>query len=146
MKKHKQILISAAMLISQAAYAGPYADDLGKCLVAATTKADRESLVRWMFAAASTHPAVGAIAKVSAADLDKANAETGALFMKLMTESCRAQTKAALQYEGTATIEMGFQVLGQVAGRELFTSPEVVKSMAGLDKYMDKKKLEELKN
>lgn len=142
----KKVLLMTVALISEAAYAGPYANDLGKCLVESTTKTDRESLVRWMFASASTHPAVGAIAKVSAADLDTANAAAGTLFMKLMTESCRAQAKAAIQYEGPATVEVGFQVLGQVAGREIFTSPEVVKSLSGLEKYMDKKKLEELKN
>ncbi|TXH05323.1 MAG: hypothetical protein E6R07_05230 [Nevskiaceae bacterium] len=144
--KPKKILLVAAMLIPTAVYAGPYANDLGKCLVDSTTKTDRESLVRWMFASASTHPAVSAIAKVSPEDLDKANAAAGTLFMKLMTESCRAQAKAAIQYEGPATVEMGFQILGQVAGREIFSSPEVIKSLSGLEKYMDKKKLEELKN
>jgi hypothetical protein len=39
---------------------------------------------------------------------------------------------------------MSFQVLGQVAGAELFQSPEVARVMAGLEKHVDKKKLDAL--
>jgi hypothetical protein len=35
-------------------------------------------------------------------------------------------------------------ILGQVAGRELFSHPAVAGSMAEVDKYLDKKKLEGL--
>ena len=31
----------------------------------------------------------------------------------------------ALQYEGASTLETSFMILGQVAGQELFSSPEV---------------------
>jgi hypothetical protein len=130
--------------LSCTAQAGPYGDDLAKCLVSSTSKEDRESLIRWMFAASAANPAVAPIAKVSPEVMEHANVTTGKLFMRLLTESCKAQAKQALTYEGTSTIQLSFQVLGQVAGREMFADPAVGKAMAGMESSIDKKKLEEL--
>jgi hypothetical protein len=143
--RFKKMVMISALLLSCSAHAGPYGDDLAKCLVESTTKEDRESLVRWMFAAAAAHPAVASIANVSPQALDQANADTGALFMRLVTDSCKDKAKKALTYEGPATIQLSFQVLGQVAGREMFSSPEVKKALSGLETSIDNKKLEELK-
>jgi hypothetical protein len=143
--RFKSLLI-LALPVSLAAYASPYADELGKCLVDATTKEDRTALVRWMFAAAAAHPAVAAIANVSPKVMEDANATTGALITRLLTESCKDQAKKALNYEGPLTLQLSFQVLGQVAATELFTSPQVKQAMSGLEKTVDKKKLEELKS
>jgi len=143
--RFKSLLI-LALPVSLAAYASPYADELGKCLVDATTKEDRTALVRWMFAAAAAHPAVAAIANVSPKVMEDANATTGALITRLLTESCKDQAKKALNYEGPLTLQLSFQVLGQVAATELFTSPQVKQAMSGLQKTVDKKKLEELKS
>ena len=139
-------LVTVALFLACRAYAGPYGDDLAKCLVDSTTKEDRTALVRWMFAAAAANPAVAPIANVSPKTIDSANATTGTLFMRLLTESCKEKAKKALTYEGSATIQQSFQVLGQVAAGEMFASPEVRKAMAGLDKHVDTKKLDELKN
>jgi hypothetical protein len=82
---------------------------------------------------------------VSPKDLDEANKTTAALFMRLLTDSCKDKAKNALNFEGPVTLTTSFQVLGQVAGREMFSSPEVTKAMSGLEKYTDVKKLEALK-
>ena len=136
-------VLTAAMICNPVA-AGPYADDLAKCLVSSTTKDDRESLVRWMFAAAAGNPAVATIASVSPEAMDQANKTTGTLFMKLVTETCKDQTKKALTFEGSSTIAFAFQVLGQAAAGEMFSSPEVKQRMAGLSQYTDSKKIEAL--
>ena len=146
MRPMRTVLVVAALSLWGTAHAGLYSDDLSRCLVEKTTKEDRVALVRWMFAAASSHPAVASLSKVTPEQLDSANKSLAELFTRLMTESCHEQAKKALQYEGMATIQTSFAVLGQVAGSELFASPEVKQSMGGLDKYIDKKKLEELKN
>ncbi len=65
--------------------------------------------------------------------------------MRLLTESCRLQTQKALRFEGPATIQLSFTVLGQVAGAELFSNPAVTKGMADLAKYIDSRKLDALK-
>ena len=143
----RKMALSAAALVAalgsaSPARAGTYVDDLGKCIVEATTVDDRAAFVRWMFAAATLHPAVKTLANVPAERLDPETRATAGLFMRLLTESCREQAQKAVKYEGPIAIAAAFQVLGQVAGRELFSSPEVAAGLAGMEKYLDKDKLD----
>lgn len=131
-------------LISLPAYAGPYADDLSRCFVDSTSTKDRSALVQWLFATASTHPAVSAITSVTPQQMEKANQTVGALFMRLMTDVCQTEAQKAIQFEGATTIQTSFGVLGQVAGQELFTSPQVTAAMQGIKQYIDSSKLEAL--
>jgi len=85
------------------------------------------------------------MSSVTESQLDSANKIVADLMTKLLTVSCRAETEAALQYEGKSTIEVGFGVLGQVAGKELFSSPEVAEGLAGLEKHVDTEALSSLK-
>lgn len=137
--------LSTTLLAGAAALpAGVYTDDLSKCLVESTTEQDRVGLVRWMFVAASAHPAVRPISNVTEADLDAANKGMAELVVRLLTESCRDAARKAVQYEGTSTFEASFEVLGGVAGQELFGSPEVAAALAGLEKHMDGQRLAEV--
>lgn len=133
-----------AMFLTGAVEAGVYADDMSRCLVDKTNEEDRVALVRWMFSAAAAHPAVAAISRITPEQMDAANKAAADLFTKLLTETCREQTINALKYEGPATIQLSFQVLGQVAGNELFAHPAVAKSISGLEKYADSEKIEAL--
>ena len=134
----------SAAAVSTPAFAGPYADDLAKCLVSSTTSDDKAALVKWIFAVAALHPAVAPLAQISDQEREGLSRNGAALFQRLMTETCRAQTQQALQYEGPSTIEYSFGVLGQVAMRELFSNPKVAQGLAQLGSYFDKSKLEEL--
>ena len=146
MNRSMKILVTGIVTLAcvPALFAGPYTDDLSRCLVESTTDEDRVNLVKWMFASASAHPAVQPLSTVSEEQLESANREMGELLMRLLTESCVDATKKAIKYEGEATIQTSFQVLGQVAGQELFASPEVTAALSGLDKYLDKEKLQAL--
>ena len=61
-------------------------------------------------------------------------------------KSCKKEAKKALKYEGDTALETSFQILGQVAGQELFASPAVAGAMSGLQEHMDEKKLEALRD
>lgn len=135
-----------ATLMSGAASAGVYTDQLSKCLVDSTTTEDRTMLVKWLFTAASVHPAIRSLSTVTAEDRDAANQVIGNLFVKLLTDSCREPAKAALRFEGAVTLQQSFQMLGQVAGMELFSNPQVAAVMADLDKHVDPAKLNALKD
>jgi len=136
---------SLAMLAADRLSAGgPYTDDLSKCLVASTTQDDRALLVQWIFSMAALHPAVKSMANLSDADRDELNRRVAGMMQGLLTSSCVAETKKALKYEGTSTIEASFTVLGQVAGRELFADPSVAGGLSGLTKHFDEKKLKGL--
>ncbi|GGW92248.1 hypothetical protein [Alteromonas halophila] len=136
------LLAASIVLASTSATAGIYTNDLSKCLVSSTNKEDRVALVKWMFTAASAHPAVSEIASITDQQIEIANQQVGDLFMRLLTESCLTQTKEAVTYEGMFAIQQGFQVLGQVAGQEMFASPEVAAGMAILQKYIDNDRIE----
>src|SRR5713226_8174117 len=122
--------------------AGPYGDELAKCLVKSTTDADKTYLVKWLFAAAALHPDVKSIASVSDAQRDELNKNAAKLFERLLTESCRSETQEAVKYEGPSTLESSFNALGQVAARGLFSHPTVARGTGELTNYVDKQKLE----
>ena len=124
-----------------AALAGPYADDLSKCLVSSTTSKDKTDLVRWLFATAALHPDVASIASVSANQRTEMTRTVGATFERLLTVACRTPYRDAVKYEGDQALVTGFQVLGGVAMRELMGHSAVAKGMSELDTYVDKDKL-----
>jgi hypothetical protein len=97
-----------------------------------------------MFSAAASHPAVRSIAYVSEEQLEDANKTLAELFMKLLTVSCKQQAEKAIRYEGQIALDLSFRVLGEIAGRELFSSPEVQAGMSSLDKHFDSEKLKSL--
>lgn len=138
-----QAALLALVLHAGAAQAGPYSDDLAKCLVESTTAADKNALVKWMFATAALHPAVKSIASVTDAERAQSTRSTAELFVKLLTESCRAQAQQAVKYEGATALQTGFQILGQVAARELFADPNVAQGLAELEQYIDSRKIEQ---
>jgi hypothetical protein len=143
----KICFIAALMFLNlSTAYAGSYSDDLGKCLIDSTSTKDRNKLIVWMFSAASQHPVVKDLLTVSDARLESANKDFAELTMKLLTVDCKSETQKAVRYEGTKSIESSFNVFGQVAGRDLFSSPYVAEAMAGYSKYLDSARLEEILN
>lgn len=123
------------------AAAGPYADDMAKCLVRSTSAGDKSALVKWMFGAMALHPDVAAMASVSPQQRKALDQDFVRLFDHLLTKACVKETREALKYEGSSTIESSFSVLGQVAARELFAHPAVVAGMAEMNKLMDIEKL-----
>jgi len=137
-------LISFIGLVPTSVQAGPYADDMAKCLVASTSENDKNNLVKWIFAAATLHPAVSSISSVSNTQRNELNIQTAKLFEKLLTESCKTQVQQALKYEGPSTIESAFQVLGQVAARGMFTDPAVSRFVAEMGNHVDKKKMDSI--
>lgn len=144
--KFKATLSAAALLLCGTAQAGPYTDQLSACLVGQSTMDDHVVIVQWMFAAMSKHPSVAAMGSVSEAQVDKANQRMAQLFSRLLTVTCRDQTRLALKNEGEPALQQGFQALGEVAGRDLFMDPNVAKGLSGMTKYIDTKKLAELRS
>lgn len=135
--------LSVATLLgftSTKAEAGPYGDDLGKCLVNSTTSTDKRALVKWMFATAALHPDFKLITAVSTQQYDALNKAVGTLFDRLLTKTCRQQAQQAVKFEGDSTIESSFQILGQAAARELFAYPSVAAGMADMTKQADSRK------
>ena len=66
---------AVAMSLAISAQAGPYTDDLSKCLVNSTTESDRMALVQWIFSAAASHPAVKSIVSISEEQMEMAKGD-----------------------------------------------------------------------
>ena len=115
------------------AHAGVYTDDLSKCLVKSSDNNDRVTLVQWMFAALTLHPSVQSLASVNAEQRSTVNKKMASIFVRLLAENCRKETIDALKYEGPAALGVSFQVLGQVAGRDLMTEQHVANGMGELE-------------
>ena len=141
MRRHRLITMFAALQFALAfaaslAIAGPYGDEFTKCLVRSTTEADKNFLVKWMFAAMASHPEVKSMASISAEQADEL------LFQRLLTESCLTQTREVIKYEGGNPMEGGFTVLGSIATRGLMSHPDVAVFMSGMGQYLDSEKIQ----
>jgi hypothetical protein len=136
--------LALALGFSSAAHAGVYGDDLAKCLVKSAGPADQKDFVIWAFAAMSAHPDVQSYATFTDAQRADMTKRVAKLYERLMTVDCRAETIAAMKYEGFPAIEQGFSLLGQVAFRGLMGNPKVAQTFSDLPKYVDIKSFEAL--
>ena len=141
-RKSVVLLTVLAACVTTPCWAGPYADDLAKCLVRSTTSKDKTVLVQWMFAMASLNPDVRQLSTVTTPQRTELNQRFADMVKALLTKSCLKETRDAVQYEGPTTLETSFSVLGQVAGRELFASPNVAAGMKELEGMLDIKSLQ----
>ena len=134
-------LVAASLAFSSVASAGPYTDDLSKCLVASTTAEDKSQLVEWIFFSLSLNPRISPYAQISPEQRTAADKGLAALFEKLVAESCVTQTRQAVQYEGTGALSESFKLLGQVAAQEIFKDPAVTAGTSKFTEYLDEAKL-----
>lgn len=117
------------------AHAGPYTDDLSKCLVKSTTADDQIAFMQWLFAALSLHPAVNNLTTLTDEQRTAFNKKAAGLFIRLMSKDCRQQTIDALKYEGTTAIQTSFQLFGAAAMRGLMSDQHVANGLEGMAVY-----------
>lgn len=141
LKSLVSIFVLLASMSSTHVYAGPYADDLGKALVARTTSSEKVVLVRWLFIAMSLHPEVKGLATISDQQREEANRAVAKMIERLLTDTCAVEAREAVKYEGASAIERSFQLFGEVAGRELFSNPAVAVGAAEMGKYLNADKM-----
>jgi hypothetical protein len=127
------LLIELHGLVAQA---GVYTDDLSKCLVKSSNDADRLVLVQWIFSGLSLHPAVQPLVSITTEQREAFNDKVAALLSRLLVDDCRKEAIDALKYEGSAALDASFQVLAQIASRDLMAEPHVVKGLNGLVTYL----------
>lgn len=136
----------ATFIAAPSAYAAPgvYTNALTKCIVQSTSDADKRLVVTWVFAVIALHPDVQNMMTVSPEERDDANKRIANLFETLLTKTCRTEATEAIKYEGNEAIGKSFEVLGQIAMRELLTNPQVNAGLAGFAKYIDTQRIEEV--
>ena len=133
--------LSLALGVTTPALAGPYADAIGQCFANSTTGKDRIELARWVFASMALHPDVVSSSAITPQKREAINQSTGALFNRLLAESCTKEVKEAVKFEGQAALKTAFESLGKLAMQELMSNPAVGAGFSGFEKYVDMKKL-----
>jgi hypothetical protein len=68
----------------------------------------------------------------------------GTMLTRLLTEACKEETSDAMNYEGNVALPTALEVLGSVAGQELFANEEVLAQLARISEYLDTDALEEV--
>ena len=129
---------------NQPTFAGPFEDEMAKCLVTSTNKRDRNKLVKWIFRVYGDHPEVSYMVDLSDRDKKVIDKEVANIFTRLLSEDCIDETKKALDYEGDKVMFNAFQILGQVASKGIVESPDVMKSINKFVELIDYEKLDYL--
>jgi hypothetical protein len=129
--------LAFAALAALPAHAGVYSDDLGKCMVSSSSAQQKQQLVQWIFFAISLNPSIKPYANITPAQRDAANKDIAGLFEKLLGDTCNKEAREAIKYEGVAAFGESFRLFGQVAGQEIFASPEVSAGAAEYTKHLD---------
>lgn len=124
--------------------AGEHQDKLARCLVESTTQEDRNALVQWMFVAMSAHPLTAELAAVPASKRKEATTRATAVFEKLMTETCGAETMGTIKFEGTESLSKAFEALGNVAMEGLMAHPQVDEAITEMAAGIDPEKFQEM--
>ena len=131
---------------NQPTFAGPFADDMAKCLVTSTNNRDRNKLLKWMFKIYSDHPEVSYMVDLSDREKKVIDKDVADLFTRLLSEDCLDESKKAQKYEGNTVFFNSFQILGQVASQGFIGNPDVQRSMKKVYELMDYEKLNYLGN
>ena len=129
---------------NQPTFAGPFEDEMAKCLVTSTNKRDRNKLVKWIFRVYGDHPEVSYMVDLSDRDKKVIDKEVANIFIRLLSEDCIDETKKALDYEGDKVMFNAFQILGQVASKGIVENPDVMKSINKFVELIDYEKLDYL--
>ena len=86
----KIALCIACILFTASCWAGPYGDDLKKCLVESTSKRDNIVLVRWLSKALLAHPEVKDLAVIPNAKAMQIDKDFARYVERLLGENCSA--------------------------------------------------------
>ena len=139
----KTLTLALAVILcgSIAAHAGPFTDEMSRCIVRKTTESDKTLFIKWIYAAMSSHPDVASLANVSPELKDDLNKNAAKLVMELLTVRCKEECQQAVEFEGEDSFKTSFGTLGRVAMQGLMSHPDVAAYLSGLERYFDEKKL-----
>jgi hypothetical protein len=140
----KILIVAAALGVPSAAMAQAPVGGLGQCLADNTSGRDRKDLARWVFLAMAAHPEIKDLSRATAADADGASKATGALFTRLLTQSCAKEARMTMAAGGANALQFAFQTLGQLAMQELMSDTNVAQSMGAIERHVDQKKINDV--
>jgi len=120
--------------------AGVYTQKLSQCLITHTNKQDRILLAKWMFVVLSQYPELKSLSKVTPDTIETYNKKIASLFERLLIKECKNEASAVLKHEPDG-MRKSFNVLGNIAAKEIMLNPNVLQTVTGYTKYLDLNKL-----
>lgn len=138
------VVAALLLAVTPRASGGPYGDALGKCLIESITAPERTTLMRWVFATVALHPELEGVSAVTPAQRAALSKEAAQLYQRLLTETCRAQTREAIRHEGLSTIPASFAPVSALAAQGLFGDPKVTEGLSEPVNYFDEEKFRDL--
>ena len=137
-------LINILNISNKPIFAGPFGDEMAKCLVTSTSNRDRTKLLKWMFRVYGEHPEVSYMVDLSDKEKKAIDKDIAYIFTRLLSEDCIDETKKALDYEGDNVMFTAFQTLGQVAANGFNVHPSVERSINKFVELVQYEKLDYL--
>lgn len=134
-------IVIGLAITAPSAIAGPTTDALSACLADNTTGRDRKDMARWVFVGMSSHPEIKNLSNVTTANRDALDRMMATMVTRLMTDSCRAQAKSAMEKDGSESFQAAFGTIGKLAMQELMSNPEVNSSFSRFAEYIDQDKM-----
>lgn len=131
-----------SIIATPPANAGTSTEALNTCVADNTTGKDRKDLAQWIFMTIAAHPEIQPFSNVTEANRDEFDKRLADLATRLITVSCKTESKSAIEKEGSKSLEAAFETLGRLAMQELMSNPSVNSSFTRYVKYLDKSKFE----
>ena len=131
------LFLLVTLVTCNSAFAGPFADAFGKCLVRSTTESAKHKLVTWIFVVASEHPALENKIEITERQKVMTDMNAADIVTNLFTQLCDKEALEAIQYEGDESLQKGFEQLGKVAMQSLMQHRDVTQAITRYTKYFD---------
>lgn len=113
------------------------AQALAQCVQLSTDGKDRILTARWLMGALGSAPQLQDMVQIDAQKRDQNDRGMAALFTRLLTVDCLAESKAVFRRDASGSgIRQAFEVLGEIAVQELFGGDPTGGSMASYTKYL----------
>ena len=139
-----KLLVLALILAAVATpvSAGPYQDDLTKCMVSHTDSSDQRALVRWIVLAFASSSAAQDVVKIDTSKVQEIQVGMATYTERLFLQDCLLEAREAFRYEGESAVVEGFKLISQVAGREAMMDPAVSGILNGYIDLVDEAKFD----
>ena len=131
------VLTFLLSMSSKPIFAGPFGDEMARCLVTSTNNRDKNKLVKWMFRVYGEHPEVSYMVDLSDREKKVIDKDVAQIFTRLLSEDCIDETKKALDYEGDNVMFTAFSVLGRAAAKGFNDNPSVKRSINKFTELID---------
>lgn len=140
----RHLVLVSALALSTASTHAQVPAQLGKCIVANLSPADRQAIARWVFTSIAMHPALKALAVENPSAARDAAQQIGPLFTRVMRDACSEEAGYAAKAGGPPVVPMAINFFTQLGIQELMTNKTVLATHSSFSQYADKEGIDRI--